>query len=514
MKNSESLQLVKEQLKIKSIELRKVEESNSTVNIKIKSLITENQDEVKKLKSAIAKKDTEIQQRDREVRNVSDRLKEAEEVAKQQAPATGIDPKIIEKIKELKVHTEKLKNKIRSEQDFNKRFEKEKSVLLKEIKRLKKEEGKTDELHKRIEQYKKELNQVKSSTNEVDEALQQSIKEKDTLIKKLKLVIKKDTDATELPEAIRKDERFEGMKPIGMVAALYEDIVVIQKERRKAKKRFEMLKETNEELESKINLLTSEKSSGSGSGDTKEEARSATVEEFGGGLEAFLLTYADMITLLLVIFVMMYTASNLDEEKFAEAMSSFQEKVVKIESVNVRLTQDELKMLQKLRALVKDNIDPNALIAGDTKTIVFQIPSSDLFGPGSAALVENAGALIIETIEDEMRDGVKQVIVDGHTDNVPTKTAMFPSNWELSAARASSVARFIIEKMRFEAKFLVVSGYGEHRPMKPNTTDDNRASNRRVEIKVVKDKNVAAAQAAKKKAAELKAANEAAGFSN
>ena len=239
------MQLVKEQLKIKSIELRKVEESNSTVNIKIKSLITENQDEVKKLKSAIAKKDTEIQQRDREVRNVSDRLKEAEEVAKQQAPATGIDPKIIEKIKELKVHTEKLKNKIRSEQDFNKRFEKEKSVLLKEIKRLKKEEGKTDELHKRIEQYKKELNQVKSSTNEVDEALQQSIKEKDTLIKKLKLVIKKDTDATELPEAIRKDERFEGMKPIGMVAALYEDIVVIQKERRKAKKRFEMLKETN-----------------------------------------------------------------------------------------------------------------------------------------------------------------------------------------------------------------------------------------------------------------------------
>ena len=62
MKNSESLQLVKEQLKIKSIELRKVEENNSTVNTKIKTLITENQEEVKKLKSAIVKKDTEIQQ--------------------------------------------------------------------------------------------------------------------------------------------------------------------------------------------------------------------------------------------------------------------------------------------------------------------------------------------------------------------------------------------------------------------------------------------------------------------
>jgi chemotaxis protein MotB len=514
MKNSESLQLVKEQLKIKSIELRKVEENTSTVNKKIKTLITENQEEVKKLKSAIDKKDTEIQQREREIRNSSDRLKEAQELAKNQAPATGIDPKIIEKIKELKVHTEKLKKRIQSEQNFNKKFEKEKSVLLKEVKRLKKEEGKTDELYKRLEQYKKELANAESSTNEVDESLKKSIKEKDVLIKKLKVAIKKDMEATDVPEKIKKDERFEGMKPVEIIVILDEDIVGMEKERRKAKKRFEMLKETNEELESKVNLLSEEKAAGSATGERKEEARSAAVQEFGGGLEAFLLTYADMITLLLVIFVMMYTASNLDEEKFAEAMSSFQEKIVKIESVNVRLTQDELQMLNKLRELVKDNIDPNALIAGDTKTITFQIPSSDLFAPGTAILEEGAGTLIVETIEDEIRDGVKQVIVDGHTDNVPTKTAMFPSNWELSAARASSVARFIIKKMRFEAKLLVVSGYGEHRPMKPNTNDENRASNRRVEIKVVKDKTVAAAQAAKKKAQELKAANEAAGYDN
>ena len=514
MKNSESLQLVKEQLKIKSIELRKVEENNSTVNKKIKSLITENQEEVKKLKFAIVKKDTEIQQKEKEIRSSSERLKEAQELAKNQAPVGGIDPKVVEKIKELKIHTEKLKKKLEGEQNFNKRFEKEKSVLLKEVKRLKKEEGKTDELYKRIEQYKKELNQVKNSTNEVDEALQESIKEKDALSKKLKVAVKKDMKATELPEKIKKDERFEGMKPGEIVVVLDEDIVKMEKERRKAKKRFEMLKDTNEELESKVNLLSEEKAAGSAGGERKEEARSAAVDEFGGGLEAFLLTYADMITLLLVIFVMMYTASNLDEEKFAEAMSSFQEKIVKIESVNVRLSQDELKMLEKLRELVKDNIDPNALIAGDTRTILFQIPSSDLFEPGGATLAEGAGNLILETIEDEMRDGVKQVVVDGHTDNVPTKTAIYPSNWELSAARASSVARFIIKKMRFNAKFLVVSGYGEHRPMKPNTTDDNRASNRRVEIKVVKDKNVAAAQAAKKKAQELEAANKAAGDSN
>ena len=336
MKNSESLQLVKEQLKIKSIELRKVEENNSTVNKKIKTLITENQEEVKKLKSAIVKKDTEIQQREREIRSSSDRLKEAQELAKNQAPATGVDPKIIEKIKELKVYTEKLKKKLESEQNFNKRFEKEKSVLLKEVKRLKKEEAKTDELYKRLEQYKKEIANVESATNEVDESLKKSIEEKDVLIKKLKAAIKKDLSATDLPEKIKKDERFEGMKPVEIIVFLDEDILRMEKERRKAKKRFEMLKETNEELESKINLLSEEKASGAAGGERKEEARSAAVEEFGGGLEAFLLTYADMITLLLVIFVMMYTASNIDQEKFAEAMSSYQEKIVKIESVNVR----------------------------------------------------------------------------------------------------------------------------------------------------------------------------------
>ena len=345
MKNSESLQLVKEQLKIKSIELRKVEENNSTVNKKIKSLITENQEEVKKLKFAIVKKDTDIQQKEKEIRSSSERLKEAQELAKNQAPVAGIDPKVVEKIKELKIYTEKLKKKLEGEQNFNKKFEKEKSVLLKEVKRLKKEEGKTDELYKRLDQYKKELANAESSTNEIDESLQKSIEEKDALIKKLKVAIKKDMKATDVPEKIKKDERFEGMKPVEIIVVLDEDIVKMEKERRKAKKRFEMIKDTNEELESKINLLSEEKAAGGAAGEQKTEARSASVEEFGGGLEAFLLTYADMITLLLVIFVMMYTASNLDEEKFAEAMSSFQEKIVKIESVNVRLTQDELKML-------------------------------------------------------------------------------------------------------------------------------------------------------------------------
>ena len=512
MKNSESIQLVKEQLQIKSIELRKIAENNTTINNKIKTLITENQDEVTKLKTTISKKDEEIQQREKIIRTTSDNLKKVQESAKEQVPSQVIDPKIIEKIKALKIHTDKLNKKIKSEQEFNKKFEKEKSILLKEIKRLKKDEGKTDELFKRVEQYKKKLADAENSTNEVDESLQKLIKEKDLLIKKLKVTISKSNKDVGIPEELLKIERFEGMKPVEIMLALKEDVAKMEKDRKKVKKRFESLKEDNETLEMKLNAALADSESG-GSGEINSEARSAASDEFGGGLEAFLLTYADMITLLLVIFVMMYTASNIDQEKFAEAMSSFQDKVMKVTSVNVRLSQEEMGMLKKIRELVKDNIDPNSLVRGDTKTILFKIPSSDLFGPGSAKLVEGASKLILTTIQDEMKDGVKQVIIDGHTDNVPTKTAIYPSNWELSSARASSVARFIIEKMRYPAKLLVVSGYGSERPVKPNSSDDNRASNRRVEIKIMKDKNVAAAEEAKRKSDALKAENKAAGYS-
>ena len=94
-----------------------------------------------------------------------------------------------------------------------------------------------------------------------------------------------------------------------------------------------------------------------------------------------------------------------------------------------------------------------------------------------------------------MKEGVKQVFIDGHTDNVPMKSSKFPSNWELSSARASKVARFIIKTMRFPAKRMVVTGYGEFRPLRANTSDDNRAANRRVEIKILKDVKVAEKEA-------------------
>ena len=102
MKNSESVQLVKEQLKIKTIDMRKDTENNNTINNKIKNLITDNKAETKKLKSVISKKDTEILNTQKEVRTADSRAKQAQEAAKnaentikQQGSSQGVDPNII-----------------------------------------------------------------------------------------------------------------------------------------------------------------------------------------------------------------------------------------------------------------------------------------------------------------------------------------------------------------------------------------------------------------------------------
>lgn len=76
--------------------------------------------------------------------------------------------------------------------------------------------------------------------------------------------------------------------------------------------------------------------------------------------------------------------------------------------------------------------------------------------------------------------------VIGHTDNQPMHSSRFATNWELSVVRASSVARFLIEKMGMDEKQFIVSGYGSNRPRRPNTNVINRAANRRVEIIISK----------------------------
>ena len=491
----ESLQLVKEQLKIKTIELRKSNEEKVQVINKIKDLITINQGEQKKLKEVIKKTEEDVDVQKNEVEMARRLKRSGEEAAKKEKEEISklLEAKVEEKMKGKMM---KLAKQVEKEKGVNKKFERERDVLRKELSRLRLDTGSADNLKKKIEGLKADLVKAKKTAMSSGAITEDVAKEKDALIKKYEDMFSGGMDAGE-----------DGVLPSEIIRELKEEVEDLEKESQRMIVDMEMLKDSNAEMDMKIGILEDEKQHGTkGDGGAVAEGRAAAAQEFSGGLEGFLITYSDMITLILVVFVLMYSVSKMDENKFAEALSSFQSKRMRIESVNVRLNKKEMKMLERVRALVKDNVDVESIARSDTRTIVHQLPTSDLFAPGNAFFRAGAEGLIISTIQEDMKEGVKQVFVDGHTDNVPMKSAKFPSNWELSAARAAKVGRFIIEKMRFPPERIVVAGYGEFRPIVANTTDDARATNRRVEIKILKAMEVAKdeAQKAKKKATDEK----------
>lgn len=492
MLNGENLQLVKEQLRIRTRELKKQEEEKAKISEKVKNVLALNQKKMKELKTLLEEKDEALASAQARMGSVSTSAAGGAATATQIKQVTVQDPKLLEELKALREKDRQLNLQVNAASTEKGRLDKEKKLLLKEIKRMRKDPVTTDNLKKQIRKLKGELQDLKARSGDSASNLEQLLKEKDEIISSYEKMLYGESDAGQ-----------EGMLPSEIIA----DLKVELKERLEEKKQMvlqiEELTEMTQDLEMRLSMAKeTDASAALGASGRNEESRSAQTAEFSAGLEGFLITYSDMITLILVIFVLMYSVSKLDEERLAQALSSFQSKEWRVEHLNVRLSKKEFAMLERVRELVKDNVDPEMLKRSDTRTILKRLPNEELFFPGNAAFVDGAEKTIRDAIQEDLKDGVKQVIVEGHTDDVDIKSAKFPSNWELSSARAASVARFIIEKMRFPAKFVVVSGFGKYRPLKPNTSDANRALNRRVEIKILKDiKVLEAEEKAKAKAA-------------
>ncbi len=113
--------------------------------------------------------------------------------------------------------------------------------------------------------------------------------------------------------------------------------------------------------------------------------------------------------------------------------------------------------------------------------LVIRFTGQLLFNLGEADIREE-GEDVLLRVADIIREVPNDVLVEGHTDNLPINTPEFPSNWELSTARATRVIRYFIENEDIDPDRLSASGYSEYQPLRPNDTPENRAENRRVEI--------------------------------
>lgn len=217
------------------------------------------------------------------------------------------------------------------------------------------------------------------------------------------------------------------------------------------------------------------------------------------GAPAYMTTYGDMMTLLLTFFVLLLTFSSIQDIKFQKAISSLKgalgvlraDRGTYVHRPNVPLFEFRSgdmefqinRVLEQLEEVLRQTGTHDKIKFDQSRDrIHFNISSPTLFDSGSADLKEDAFP-ILDEIAKVLRMVNFEIRVEGHTDNVPISTVRFPSNWELSAARALSVVRYFVELDVPPERFQAI-GYGEYRPIATNETPEGRSINRRVEIYV------------------------------
>jgi len=218
----------------------------------------------------------------------------------------------------------------------------------------------------------------------------------------------------------------------------------------------------------------------------------------GENTDRWLLTYADMITLLLAFFIVMYSMSQLDAKKFGKMAVALNGILRGGNSVLRQPGQDNPGLghgIMKLGDLktIQSTIEKRTARLGregDIQTeltergLVIHIVESALFGQGSSDLKSKAMELL-DLMAERIVNIPNHVRVEGHTDDRPIQTLRFPTNWELSSSRATEVVRYFIDNHGVTASRLSALGYGEFRPMRPNTSIEHRAINRRVDVVIL-----------------------------
>ena len=229
--------------------------------------------------------------------------------------------------------------------------------------------------------------------------------------------------------------------------------------------------------------------------------------------ERWLVSYADFITLLFAFFVVMYATSQSDNEKQAKFEKSFKKAMGMFQTTGsggilsspfpshvkdgspiespIKIFQDPRSSKKELRdslwqliysKLSEEQIKEAGLdIYDDSQGIRINLTAGKLFAPGSAKIIPEA-LKKLDVIGAILKMSDRRLIVEGHTDNEKISSDIYPSNWELAAARASTIVRYLIKRHKVPADLISVASFADQRPLVKNNSAENRAKNRRIEI--------------------------------
>ena len=495
MINRENLEQVKELLRIKNVELKKTNAEKNRQEVKIKHLLAVTGKKINTLQQQLSEKKEQIRlqksisyQRPT-VASLSSKKNTSSspgiaDPGSGESPELELAEKTNQMLKELREKNSRLTQKIEGERKAKERLADEKGVLAREIRRLQNDPKPASPL-------KTKSDEANKLDDESRERFEQLIKEKEDLIKTYESLLDGDFeegDESQFPAEIVKQVRKE-LTSIKSEKDELEREISIQKKRFKAELDYEVKKaEENAGKKLKRSRFTRKKLA-----EFMNEAR----EDHSSPM--WMTTFADMAILLLTFFILYYSLSSIANNKFKEA-------ILGTESASIGLLElmdsvEKKETIEVLTGLKSDNIlsdiqhvaDRESMneimdISTDRTKIVIRIPGGSLFETGNANLDLGKSKPVLDEIVRLLETYPRyRISVQGHTDDSPISTDRFPSNWELSSARATAVLRYFIDK-NINPKRLTATGYADIFPIASNDSELGQATNRRVEFVLEKEK--------------------------
>ncbi len=496
----DNVELIKEQLRVHKAELKKRDAQRHRQETRFKHLIAVSNKKIHALEHTLEEQKEQVKLhrgisvgRDRftpSAKGVTpkDQTAKDKEHEKQEVKKEDQDPiryaKLNELLQKTKKKNETLTKLIQEERKERNRLDKQKSTLSREIIRLRNQIKKPEEI-------KEKVKQVEVETDESKARFDKLLKEKDGLIKLYeKLIQSSQTEEGALAMSSR------------MVSQIQRELDTVREEKEDLMKEIETkdkqyqaqltyeIQQAEERLRRNLKVRRMQKRSLSEFSEDVMEDRSSA---------PWLMTFADMFTLLLTYFIILYSVSSTNMNKFKEAILGEERASVGLlelmDSVEIKESLDVItgmrpeEIIDEIKEVAEQESMSEVMDVDTEKSkITIKVPSQSLFDQGSADLNLKKGKEVLdELIRIIGKYPYYKIKINGHTDDTQVSTDRFPTNWELSSARATAVLRYFVDK-NIDPRRMTASGFADQYPIATNKTERGRAINRRVEFVLEKEK--------------------------
>lgn len=511
MKNDDSLELAREQIRIKNAELKKRAAEKEKFDDRIKNITLVNHKRVNDLENKIIEKEDEVKYY--QGINASLLARKSTKTAQEETPIEKKappqpppivklkevpvrDPRLMRTIAELEIKNRNMAHQIESEVKERNQLSREKTLLIKEIRKLNEDSAKG---------LKNKAAELESQNRERDRKQNDLLKGMDREIQARQIELEEKSAEGGKTRGISADEKGPYSRTIENVHAELENMKIekdkmemdwSRKKRGYQTQLHKELQELSQHWGMKLKKIRFERKRAGQFSDQED-----IIDEIMGDEKApqWMVTYADMFTLLLTFFILYYSISASNLNKFQEVILG--EETASISLLELMDSAKAKESIDRFTGLRSDNILTDMkdiakeekysssleVNANEKAKIIVRISGQTLFESGKADLLLESKPVLDEIARILNKYPNHKINIQGHTDGEEISTNRFPSNWELSSARASAVLRFFLDK-NIDPRRLTATGYADIFPVASNQTEAGMMKNRRIEFVLEKEK--------------------------